>query len=463
MWRETRVFVVALGLAGLTGCALPYYWQAVGGQLDLMRRRVPIEAAVGDEQLDAMTRERLQAVVELREFATAELRLPDNDSYSTFVDLGRDYVVWNVIAAEPLSVDPIQWCFPVAGCVSYRGYFDQTKAAKYERRLAAKGYDTWSGGSGAYSTLGYFSDPVLSTMIGGNDVDLARTLFHELAHQRLYIKGDSELSEAFASAVEEYGVERLLAGRGEVAATQAYREQRARGAEFSRLIERQRDRLREIYALDRPERELLELKSRAFAQLKHEYEALRQAWGGRGDFDPWIEGDMNNARLAAISTYRKWLPGLRWRLERVGVETFYAEVEVLGELSADARAARLEAWNVSSAVAASAYRREVFSIPAEITSGDRGDSFRLDAKMRETVAGADARDTQRAEVVEREGLAGNEIVGDPGLHLAEPQRQTDDFPSEPGLALDELEQLAERIDIRTAQLERLTIAVAVRQ
>lgn len=420
MSRVVRAMLVAFVCSSMAGCALPYYWQAVGGQIDLMRRRVPIEAAVEDRSIDATTRQRLGAVLELREFATAELGLPDNGSYSTFVDLGRDYVVWNVIAAEPFSVDPVQWCFPVAGCVAYRGYFDRQNADSFERKLAEKGYDTWSGGSGAYSTLGYFSDPVLNTMIGGTDVDLARILFHELAHQRLYVKGDSDLSEAFASAVEEYGVERLLADRGDLAAATAYRERRMRSAQFTQLIERQRERLRGIYALDAPEQELLELKSRAFAQMREEYAVLKRQWGDRGDFDGWFEGELNNARLAAISTYRKWLPGLRWRLDRVGPDTFFEEVEGLGELGADARAERLEAWNLASEMALGADLGELVAGPAQVASADRNEALRSDSEMRETVVAADVSDAQRSQVVERKGLSGNQIVRNPRLRLAEP-------------------------------------------
>ena len=394
MSRASRALFLTLACSCLGGCALPYYWQAVGGQIDLMRRRVPIEAAVEDESLDATTRSRLAAVLELRQFAAVELGLPDNGSYSTFVELGREYVVWNVIAAEAFSVDPVQWCFPVAGCVAYRGYFDRANAADFERKLAAKGYDTWSGGSGAYSTLGYFSDPVVSTMIAGSDVDLARILFHELAHQRLYIKGDSDLSEAFASAVEEYGVQRLLAVRGDRAAAEAYRQRLARSAQFTELIERSRDRLREIYARDLSEQELLELKLMAFDRIKQEYAALRQQWGGRGEFDGWLEGDLNNARIAAISTYRKWLPGLRWRLHRVGLEAFFEDVEGLSELSADARAGELEEWNRSSGVAVGADFREGIALSAEILAGDRREPLRRDAEMRKAVAGADAGDAQ---------------------------------------------------------------------
>jgi len=461
MLRVLQKLLTLLACSGVGGCALPYYWQAGGGQLDLMRRRVPIEAAVADESLDQSTRDRLATVAELRRFASAELGLPDNGSYSSFVDLGRDYVVWNVIAAEAFSVDPVQWCFPVAGCVSYRGYFDRENAGRFERKLAAEGYDTWSGGSGAYSTLGYFSDPVINTMIGGSDADLARILFHELAHQRLYIKGDSELSEAFASAIEEYGVEQLLVRRGDTAALEAYRERRVRGVLLAELVERQREHLRDIYGADFEQAELLRRKAATFESMRREYEALKQEWGGHGDFDGWFEGDMNNARLAAISTYRKWLPGLRWRLDSIGPEAFFAEVEALGDLRDDARSAQLDAWNLESEASFSADLRKVIAGRIEIVADDRCQSLRLDAEMGEAVAAAYTGNAQGPQVVQREGLAGDQIIGDPGLNVTEGQRQADHLALQSQLAPDQIQQLTERIDVRPAQFERPADAVAV--
>ena len=171
---------------------MPFYWQAIGGQLELLRKRTPIEELLADPDLDPELRTSLGAVADIRRFAVRELGLPDNDSYTSYVDLDRPYVVWNVVAAEEFSTKPKRWCFPFAGCVSYRGFFDREDAERFRARLDKEGYDTFSGGSTAYSTLGYFSDPVLSTMLGGGEQYIASLLFHELAHQRLYIKDDSE-------------------------------------------------------------------------------------------------------------------------------------------------------------------------------------------------------------------------------------------------------------------------------
>ena len=345
MQTFVRVAAVILMCVALSACALPYYWQAVGGQIGLLRKRVPIDAVIADPQYDTTTRERLRTVAEIRRFAVEELALPDNDSYTSFVNMDRTYVVWNVIATEEFSIDPVRWCFPVAGCVAYRGYFDRDDALKFQRRLDARGLDTYSGGSGAYSTLGYFDDPVLNTMLVGDEYRVAGTLFHELAHQRLYFKDDSELSEGFATAVEEYGVELWLTRRADAEGLEAYEQQLQRRAALAELVATQRTRLETLYAGASSPEDLRESKAEAFDSIRTQYAALKQTWGGARDFDGWFDDSLNNATLVAISTYRRWVPGLRARLAQVGLSEFYSELETLADLSADERAQTLEAWN----------------------------------------------------------------------------------------------------------------------
>ena len=233
------------------GCA--FYWQAIGGEFDLLRKRTPIDKLLVDPKVDPKTKTELTAVAQIRKFAVTELLLPDNKSYTTYVALDRPYVVWNVVAAPEFSVQPKRWCFPVAGCVSYRGFFDRADAERFEKKLVSEGYDTSSGGSSAYSTLGYFADPVLSTMLGGGELYVASTLFHELAHQKLYVKNDSEFSEAFATAIEEYGTERWLAARGNATALAAYQRRLVHRADFAALISAQQDRLRAVFATNEPD------------------------------------------------------------------------------------------------------------------------------------------------------------------------------------------------------------------
>jgi predicted aminopeptidase len=337
--------IVACALAGATsGCAAPYYWQAIGGQIELLRKREPIEDVIADPSADPTLKSTLARVETMRRFAVDELELPSNDSYTTYVALDRPYVVWNVVAAEEFSVDPQRWCFPFAGCVAYRGYFDKARADHFAAKLAADGLDISSGGSTAYSTLGYFDDPVLSTMIAGGDQYVASLLFHELAHQRLYVKSDSEFSEAFAMVVEEFGTERWLSEHGTPADLERYRTRRQRREQFGELIAAQQARLKTLYASGAPPEQLREDKQRAFDTLRHEYEALKTSWQGNTDYDAWFAQPLNNATLASVATYTRWLPAMRARLDEVGLEAFYADAAAVAKLDAEEREAKLRAW-----------------------------------------------------------------------------------------------------------------------
>ncbi|HVY64043.1 MAG TPA: aminopeptidase [Gammaproteobacteria bacterium] len=341
-----RALALLCASVALSGCAVPFYWQAIGGQIELLRKRTPIEALIEDPALDATLRSKLSSVAAMRRFAIDELKLPDNKSYTTYVALDRSYVVWNVVAAKEFSVDPERWCFPFAGCVAYRGFFSRDAAERFQARLEAEGLDTYSGGSAAYSTLGYFADPVLSTMISGGEQYVASTLFHELAHQKLYIKGDSEFSEAFATVIEEYGTERWLMTHGTAADLDRYLKRRRHGADFGQLIAAQQARLREVYARSEPDEAKRGDKRAAFDALRADYAELKARWGGSGEYDAWFARPLNNAALAAVATYTRWVPALRSRLETRGLDAFYADAEALAELTNEERAARLRSWAV---------------------------------------------------------------------------------------------------------------------
>lgn len=355
-----RALVLGAGLLmGLivSSCALPYYVQAIRGQVGMLRQRVPIVEVLEDSGYDVTTRERLELALEIRRFAVDEMALPDNESYTSYVDLGRDYVVWNVIAAPEFSVEPRTWCFPVAGCVSYRGYFDRARAEAYAGRLAARGFDTFTGGSPAYSTLGHFADPVLNTMLSRGGTNIADTLFHELAHQRLYVKGDTELSESFATAVGQYAVRRWLELRNEREALARYRSSLDRQRGFADLVARQRDRLATLFASDADAMIKRREKAEAFELMRSEYASLKSDWGGSGDYDAWLDSELNNASLVALTSYQRWVEGLSARLELLGPAAFYEEVEALLELDRDERITTLERWNRASVMTAVADSR----------------------------------------------------------------------------------------------------------
>jgi predicted aminopeptidase len=334
--------IVALGM--LSSCSLPFYLQAAGGQLELLRKRVPIDEILADPSRPGDLKQRLSDVLEIRTFAAEELQLPDNGSYRTYADLGRPYVVWNVVAADEFSTEPRRWCFPFAGCVSYRGFFDRAKAESFADRLRADGLDVYAGGSTAYSTLGYFADPVLNTMLADSTVEFAALLFHELAHQKVYVKSDSELSEAFASTIEEFGTRRWLEQRGDADGLAAYESRlRERGA-FAELVAAQQQRLTQIYAGEASVADKRAAKMQAFEQLRREYAAAKDSGRLSSAYDAWFSQPLNNATLAAVATYRQWLPALHWRLQTVGLTAFYEEVETLAALDVEPRSARLEEW-----------------------------------------------------------------------------------------------------------------------
>jgi len=339
---RTAAFLPVLAL--LAGCtATGYYAQAVRGHLDLMDRRVPIDEVLADAGTPAGLRERLEVAREARAFAVDVMGLPDNGSYSSYVAVDGRAVVWNVFAAPTLSLEPKRWCFPVAGCVVYRGYFHEDEARAYAGELEADGYDVWVGGVSAYSTLGRFEDPVLSTMLSQDDARLAGTLIHELAHQRLYVADDSAFNEAFATAVEAEGVRRWIEVTGRQGLLPGWRLARARAAEFDRLLEDARRRLAAVYDSGATDPEKLEGKARAFAGLEADYAALRAAWDGWGGFDRWFDAPLNNARLVPSATYRRLLPAFEVLLAQSGgdLEAFYARCEELAAMTPERREERL--------------------------------------------------------------------------------------------------------------------------
>lgn len=344
---SVRVIALLAASTAVASCALPFYWQAIGGQLELLRKRTPIEQLLADPALDSSLKSALGAVADIRKFAVTDLELPDNDSYTTYVDLERSYVVWNVVAADEFSVDPKRWCFPFAGCVAYRGFFDRADAERFQAQLVREGYDTYSGGSSAYSTLGYFADPVLSTMIGGGEQYVASLLFHELAHQKLYVKDDSEFSEAFATTVEEYGTTRWLQMHGRDGALDAYRRRLTYRTDFAELVRTQQTRLRKAFARPGTAEEHRTAKALAYDEMRADYASLKQTWGGSGDYDAWFAQPLNNATIAAVATYRRWVPVMRARIEQLGLTGFYAEMAELAKLDEAQRAARLESWLTS--------------------------------------------------------------------------------------------------------------------
>lgn len=333
-------WVPLLLAVGLNGCS-SYYGQLAQGQLELLRARQPVAALIADESRDQALRQRLDQAQQARDFASSALGLPDNSSYRLYADLQRPYVVWNLFATEEFSVEPLQHCFPIAGCVAYRGYYRQGAARGAAARLQAEGLDTLVAGVEAYSTLGWFDDPLLNTMLRRNDEQLAGLIFHELAHQQLYLPGDTAFNESYASFVEREGLRQWQASRGlPEQAAQA----RARYRQLVELLLATRERLAELYASPRSKEELRQLKQAEFMRLRQAYRTLRDTqWGGDRRFDRWFAQPLNNATLVPFGLYDRWVAAFSALFEECerDWQRFHTEVAALAKRPADEREARL--------------------------------------------------------------------------------------------------------------------------
>jgi predicted aminopeptidase len=342
--KSTSYLVTAAACAlMLAGCAqFKYYFQAAQGQYSLWSDARSIDDWLGDPSTDPKLKARLEKARLIRRFAVKELSLPDNASYKNYASLKRQYVLWNVVATPELSLRPVQWCFPIAGCVSYRGYYDKADAESYADELRKEGNDVQVGGVPAYSTLGWFSDPLLSTFINYSDAELARMVFHELAHQVVYIQGDSKFNEAFATAVEEAGVQRWLDLYGNDAMREAYARYSARRQDFLALLVKHRQMLADNYSSKATVKRKREEKARIFASLKDGYQVLKANWGGYSGYDRFFAEPLNNAHLASVATYNDLLPGFRALLAKEkDFSRFYAAVRDMSVLPSVDRHERL--------------------------------------------------------------------------------------------------------------------------
>lgn len=333
--RIATLSVTSISLS-LSGC---YYLQAAQGQADILARRQPISAVLAKPTTDATLRKRLEYIQAARAFASQQLGLPDNRSYSSYVQLPRRYVTWNVFAAPAFSIEAKQWCFPIAGCVVYRGYFHEASAQRYALRLRNQGYDAVVSGVPAYSTLGHFNDPVLSTMLNWSDAQIAATLFHELAHQVVYVQDDSAFNEAFATVVEQAGLQRWLMAQQRPDEWQRWLAQQQRSLQFQQLLLRTRERLRADYANKGDDKVMAERKTQRLGELKFEYTQLKQSWQGYAGYDKWFDRALGNADFIAIATYQRCVPGLERVLAQVDADLprFYAEVKKLARQSKPTR------------------------------------------------------------------------------------------------------------------------------
>ena len=355
------LLVAGIGIAGVAallaaaclgaGCSsVGYYAQSVGGHLDLLARSRPLAEARADPAASPALAERLALAARIRDFAVTDLGLPDNRSYRRYSDLGRTAAVWNVVAAPELSLKLQTWCFPVVGCVGYRGYYDRAEADAEAAQLRARGLEVSVYGVPAYSTLGKLDwlggDPLLNTFIGWPEGELARLVFHELAHQVVFAKDDTMFNESFATAVERIGVRRWLDAHGSDAARRQYAELDARREAFRALTGRYRDRLQTLYASAAGDEDKRRDKAALMADLRADLVRAKAEPGhplhGFAGYDGWFER-ANNASFGVMSAYNELVPGFERLFDAEGRDfgRFYAAVARLAALPRAERHATL--------------------------------------------------------------------------------------------------------------------------
>jgi len=347
--------MVALAAATVcvtSGCStLGYYAHSVGGHLSLLRSAKPVGQWEADAQTPPALKERLALTRRIRDYAVSELKLPDNASYRRYADLKRNAAVWNVVAAPELSLKLKTWCFPVVGCVSYRGYFDRAKADAFADELRAeRGLEVSVYGVPAYSTLGalpgdFFADPLLNTFINFPEGELARLIFHELGHQVAYAKGDTVFNESFATTIERIGGVRWLSERASPQAREEYARYDGRRRDFRALTHRYRKQLDALYESSASDEQKRAGKLALFAQMRADSEALKTGtWGGFSGYDAWF-ARANNASLGVLAAYDELVPAFEALFEREGrdFKRFYAEVKRLADLPKAERRAALGA------------------------------------------------------------------------------------------------------------------------
>jgi predicted aminopeptidase len=338
-----RTALVLTACLATASCGTTYVAQAAKGQLQILTARKPIKKVLADPSVDAALKRRLEVVSEARAFASRELGLPNNKSYTSYADLKREFVVWSVVATPEFSVVPREWCFPIVGCVAYRGYFRKESAEAFAETLSREGLDTMVGGVPAYSTLGKLNDPILNTMMIYGDDELASIMFHELSHQLVYIKDDTAFNEAFAVAMEQEGLARWLKFRGREADLAQYQKRRARQAEGVALVTQFRGELSTLYATPLEPEVMRVRKEQVFARLVLELRGLDARYGTESRLAAELEGKPNNARLASLATYYDCVPGFERLLasEQHDLPRFYAAARALAKLPREERRSRL--------------------------------------------------------------------------------------------------------------------------
>jgi len=348
-WRRAGLLqAAAAGLVAalLSGCeTVRYYSQAAQGQWQLLHQRKPIAELLADPTTAPELKRKLELIQDAREFAASKLALDVGDAYSTYSDLKRPYVVWNMVATEEFSTTPIEFCFPIAGCLQYKGYFEEAMARQQAAALRDQGKDVFVGGVAAYSSLGWFADPVLNTFINRDDTWLVALIFHETTHRTLYFPGDSRFNESLATAVEQAGLRHWMQLRGEPAQWDRYQQSTQRQAEFIALVSSFKKELDAYYQTSKD----LDITTRRaeknarFAELKQRYALQKQQWNHYSGYDNWFNDNLSNAKLSAVATYHDLTPLFSQLLEKLNYDykLFFETLRAFEKLPPDQRVTQL--------------------------------------------------------------------------------------------------------------------------
>jgi predicted aminopeptidase len=344
MNRILKWLVFSPVLLLISGCGtVAYYSQMINGHLTLMSEAKPVDRLLASPKTPEKLKQELEWAKKIRNFAFKELKLPDNGSYRKYVQLDRPYVLWNVVATPELSLVPKTTCSPIAGCVAYRAYYHKEAAEKYAGKLKRKAYDTYVGGVIAYSTIGWFRDPLVSSMMRGGVPDLAGVIFHELGHQAVFTKSDTAFVESFATVVETEGLRRWLRQQNDKSFGD-YLTRHKRYDQLTDLMLKYRKKLQAVYTSNQDDNAKRAQKKKLFAELLQDYERLKKRWGGYNGYDKWMLHDMNNAKLASVGNYRQWVPSLEHLLRECGgdLPCFYRRANKIAKLKPEARLKELK-------------------------------------------------------------------------------------------------------------------------
>lgn len=329
----------------LGGCAeLTYYGHAAAGQFEVISNRRPISEVIADPQTPAPVRERLEYIERAHDFAIEKLYLPDSDSFRSYSDVGRRYVLWNVFATPELSLQQKQWCYPFFGCQGYRVFFNEQYAHEIANELKAEGWDVYVASSPAYSTRGWFSDPVYNPVLNYPAIDSAAILFHELAHEKIYLKDDSQANESFAMTVQLEGVRRWIEVKQQTESFSDYESDRHRNDEFVELLKSCRDQLKDLYASQESDNYKRAEKRRLLNQLGRDYLVLKESWDAYAGYDHWFKKRLNNAVMAPVGIYHQDVPVFKLMLEKHNGDllAFYQSIASLAQMKAGQRRQELE-------------------------------------------------------------------------------------------------------------------------